>query len=78
MNNKPILYHYFLIPVNIILPWSIVSWVGIPLSFYARKRLQQLKSSSVEFPKAHEIWTNIALGLFIVYFLLSVARAALL
>lgn len=75
MNKKPILFHYFLIPINVFLPWSVVSWVGIALSYYARNRLLELKSSYVAFPKAHESWTNIALGVFIIYFLLSVARA---
>jgi hypothetical protein len=77
MNNKPIFYHYFLIPINVILPWSIVSWIGIPLSIYARNRLIELKKNEVEFPKAHMLWTNISIGIFSLYLLLSILRAAI-
>jgi hypothetical protein len=75
MNKKPIIYHYFLIPLNVVLPWSIVSWVGIPLSIFARNRLNELKVNEVDFPKAHVLWTNISLGVFAFYLVMSIARA---
>lgn len=75
MKLKPIILHYFLLPINFFLPWSIVSWVGIPLAIYARNRLEQLKTNEIEFPKAHVAWTNIAIGVFVFYLVMSLLRS---
>jgi len=78
INLKPIIFHYFLLPINVFLPWSIVSWVGIPLAIYARNRLDELRTNEIEFPKAHVAWTNIAIGVFVFYLLISLLRSAIL
>jgi hypothetical protein len=68
--------HYILVPLNIVLPWSIVSWIGIPLTLYAKNRLGKLIDS--EKYKKHFIWTNISLGIFIFYLSISIIRAIVL
>lgn len=67
--------HYILIPINIILPWSIVSWIGIPLTLYSRNKLNSLTKNNPDKYKNHLLWTNISLGVFIFYLLASIIRA---
>ena len=76
--QRALIIHYFLIPLNVFLPWSIVSWVGIPLSLYARNRLKNLKERGLTVSKSHIIWTNISIGVFVFYLLVSIIRAAII
>lgn len=66
--------HYVLIPINIIFPWSIVSWIGIPLSLYAKNQLNKLSETKRNENKNHLLWTNISLGIFIFYLFASIIR----
>ena len=67
--------HYILIPINIIFPWSIVSWIGIPLSLYAKKQINKISETNKHEYKYEIIWTNISLGVFVFYLVLSILRA---
>ena len=67
--------HYILLPFNIIFPWSIVSWIGIPLSLYAKNQLNKLSETNQNEYKNQILWTNITLGVFVFYLLLSILRA---
>jgi hypothetical protein len=73
--KNPFVVHYFMVPLNIFFPWSIVSWIGIPLSLYAKNRLKNIKGNGFTVSKSHIIWTNISLGIFIFYLLASFMRA---
>jgi hypothetical protein len=73
-SNEVIWIHYVLAVINVFLPWSIVSWIGIPLSLYAKDRLALLEYKNVNFNLSHKLYTTIALGVFILYFSLSVIR----
>lgn len=87
MNNKPTLkfnidhnsdeviwLHYLLVVLNVFLPWSIVSWIGIPLSLYAKDRLTLLEWKNLPFNVNHKLYTNIALGVFIFFLSMSILR----
>jgi len=67
--------HYILLPINVFFPWSIVSWIGIPLSVYAKNQLNNLSKTNQNAYKNEVLWTNITLGVFVFYLLLSVLRA---
>lgn len=67
--------HYILLPINVFFPWSIVSWIGIPLSVYAKNQLNNLSKTNQIAYKNEVLWTNITLGVFVFYLLLSVLRA---
>ena len=67
--------HYILLPVNVFFPWSIVSWIGIPLSVYAKNQLNNLSKTNQNAYKNEVLWTNITLGVFVFYLILSVLRA---
>jgi hypothetical protein len=76
--KSPFVIHYFLVPLNVFLPWSIVSWIGIPLSLFAKNRLNSIKESGINVSKSHLLWTNISLGIFIFYLVASFIRAAII
>jgi hypothetical protein len=76
--KTPFIVHYFLVPLNVFLPWSIISWIGIPLSLFAKSRLNVIKESGTIVSKSHILWTNISLGIFIFYLVASVIRAAII
>lgn len=91
MNNKPKLtfnvdhssneimwLQYLLAVLNIFLPWTIVSWIGIPLSLYAKDRLLILEWKNVTFNVNHKLYTNIALGVFIFFLSMSILRFILI
>ena len=66
--------HYILLPINVFFPWSIVSWIGIPLSLYAKNQLRNLSKTNQNAYKNEMLLTNITIGVFIFYLLLSVLR----
>jgi len=37
-----------------------------------------MKNNEIEFPKAHVLWTNISIGVFVFYFVMSIIRSLVL
>lgn len=75
INSSAPFIHYILLPINVFFPWSIVSWIGIPISLYAKNQLNNLNKTNQNAYKNEILWTNITLGVFVFYLLLSVLRA---
>jgi hypothetical protein len=74
-NSEEIIWvHYLLAGLNIFLPWSIISWINVPLSLYAKDRLSILKWKQKSFNPNHNLYTNIALGIAIFYLVMSALR----
>lgn len=67
--------HYIFIPINVLFPGSIISWIGVPLTLNAKNQLNNLSKTNQNDYKNQILWTNITLGVFVFYLLLSVLRA---